>query len=250
MSDGDTPPGTVAGTFAGPFAGQTVLVTGASRGIGAHLVEHFRARGAWVAACARSLAPAERPDGLDSVVDVTDETAVRAWIQDVFARRGRLDVMVNNAGAASMNHCLLTPASSLRDAVELNCIAAFTASREAAKRMRKTGGRIINLTTVAVPMHLEGELAYAASKGALDTMTRIMARELAPLGITVNLVGPCPVQTDLIRGVPRAKMDALVAALPLRSMATLEDVAYAVEVFARPEAKHLTGQVLYLGGVN
>lgn len=233
----------------GAFAGQTVLITGASKGIGAHLVEYFRARGAWVAGCARSIAPAEHHNGLDSVVDVTEEGAVRAWIQDVFARRGRIDVLVNNAGAASMNHCLLTPTQVLRDALELNYIAAFTASREVAKRMRKTGGRIINLTTVAVPMRLEGELSYAASKGALETMTLIMARELAPLGITCNLVGPCPVQTDLIRGVPKGKMDALVNALPLRSMATLDDVAWAVEVFARPEARHLTGQTLYLGGV-
>ncbi|MEZ4469975.1 MAG: SDR family oxidoreductase [bacterium] len=234
----------------GTFAGQTVLITGASRGIGAHLVDYFRARGAWVAACARSIEPGEHPQGMASVVDVTDEAAVRAWVREVYERRGQLDVMINNAGAATMNHCLLTPVSAIRDIVELNCLAAFTGAREAAKRMRKRGyGRIINLTTVAVPMRLEGEMAYAASKGALETMTRVMARELAPLGITCNLVGPCPVDTDLIRGVPKAKMDALVASLPMRSMATLEDVAWAVEAFARPEARHLTGQVLYLGGV-
>jgi 3-oxoacyl-[acyl-carrier protein] reductase len=117
--------------------------------------------------------------------------------------------------------------------------------------MRKRGyGRIVNLTTVATPMLLEGELAYAASKAALETATRIMAAELAPFGITCNLVGPCPVDTDLIRGVPKAKMDALLARLPLRTMAEMEDVAYAVEVFARPAAKHLSGQVLYLGGVS
>lgn len=232
------------------YAGQTVLITGASRGIGAHLVEHFAAQGAWVAGCARSMTPAERATGRDSRVDVTDEKAVNAWIRGIHRERGQIDVLVNNAGAASMNHSLLTPSSAIRDAVELNCIAGFTASRQAVKLMkRRSYGRIVNLTTIAVPMLLEGELSYAASKAALETMTRIMAAEVAPFGITINLVGPCPVATDLIAGVPRAKMDALIARLPLGRMASLEDVAYAVDLFCRPQAGHLTGQTLYLGGV-
>jgi 3-oxoacyl-[acyl-carrier protein] reductase len=133
--------------------------------------------------------------------------------------------------------------------MELNCFAAFVACRETAKLMRRTGGgRIINLTTIAVPLKLEGELAYAASKAALEQATRILAAELAPLGITCNLVGPGPVMTDLLRGVPRKKLEALLARLPLKRMCELADVAYAVEVFARAEAGQLTGQVLYLGG--
>ncbi|MBM4319191.1 MAG: SDR family oxidoreductase [Deltaproteobacteria bacterium] len=234
-----------------PFSGQVVLVTGASRGIGAHLARHFRERGAWVAGCARSLRPAEDEQGCATPVDVTDEQQVHAWVGGIWRRQGRIDVLINNAGAASMNHSLLTPLSAMRSGMELNCLAAFTASREVAKRMRRAGyGRIVNLTTVAVPMLIEGELSYAASKAALETATRILARELAPFGITCNLVGPCPVDTDLIRGVPRQKMQALIERLPLKRMAAMEDVAYAVEVFARREAGHLTGQVLYLGGVS
>lgn len=233
-----------------PFAGQVVLITGASRGIGAHLTAHLRGLGAWVAACARSLEERDHGEqGWDTPVDVTDEARVVAWIRAVRRRQGRIDVLVNNAGAARMNHSLLTPTSTLRAALELNYLAAFVASREAVKVMkRRSYGRIVNLTTVAVPMLIEGELAYAASKAALETATRVMAREVAGFGVTCNLVGPCPVDTDLIRGVPADKMDALLARLPLRSKASLEDVAYAVEVFARPAARHLTGQVLYLGG--
>jgi len=232
------------------FSGQTVLITGASRGIGAGLVEHFRQRGAWVAGCARSLAPAEDAGGWQAQVDVTDEAAVRAWIEGVWQRRARIDVLVNNAGAASMNHALLTPLSSLRGAFELNCLAAFAASREVAKKMRKAGyGRIVNLTTVAVPLRLAGELAYAASKAALESATRVLATELAPYGITCNLVGPSPVATDLLRGVPRDKLDRLLARLPQQRLATVAEVAYAVELFARREASALTGQTLSLGGV-
>ncbi len=231
------------------FAGQTVLVTGASRGIGAHLAQHFRAQGAWVAACARSLAEHEDEQGWDSSVDVTDEAQVVAWIRQVRDRRGQIDVLVNNAGAARMNFALLTPTSTLRSSMELNFFAAFVASREAVKVMRRRGyGRIINLSSIAVPLRIEGELAYAASKAALETATRILAAEFAPFGVTCNLVGPSPVDTDLIRAVPAAKMQALLERLPLESKAQLEDVAYAVEVFARRAAGQLTAQVLYLGG--
>ena len=194
---------------------------------------------------------AEDAQGWHSKVDVTVEAEVREWIRRVHKHRGSIQVLINNAGAASMNAALLTPTSSLRSAVELNYLAAFTASREAAKLMRKERyGRIINLTTIAVPMLLEGELSYAASKAALEAATRIMAAELAPLGITCNLVGPSPVDTDLIRSVPKEKLNALLARLPMKSMAGREDVAYAVKVFASRQAGQLTAQTLYLGGVS
>ena len=120
-----------------------------------------------------------------------------------------------------------------------------------AKLMRKAKyGRIVNLTTIAVPMLIEGELSYAASKAALEKATEILAAELAPFGITCNLVGPSPVETDLIRGIPKAKMDALLNRLLTKRMATLDEVAYAVEVFADRRAGHLTAQSLYLGGVH
>ena len=233
------------------FAGQTILITGASRGIGAHLADSFRRQGAHVAACARTIGACREQGYSATPLDVTDESQMRAWIRSVYRERKRIDVLINNAGAAVMNHCLLTPVSTLRTIMELNYLAAFSAAREAAKYMRKREyGRIVNLTTIAVPMLLEGELAYASSKAALETATRIMAAELAPFGITCNLVGPSPVDTDLIRGVPKDKLDALLARLPLASMATVEDVLYAVQAFARPEASQLTGQVLYLGGVS
>jgi 3-oxoacyl-[acyl-carrier protein] reductase len=232
------------------FTGQTVLITGASRGIGAHLVTYFRARGAWVAACARSMEDQSDEGGWNTAVDVTNEKAVYGWIREAYKRRGSIEVLINNAGAAAMNLAVLTPTAAARAALELNYLATFTASREAVKIMRKKKyGRIVNLTTVAVPLLIEGELAYAASKSALDTATRIMASEFAPFGVTCNLVGPSPVDTDLIRGVPKDTLNHLLSRLPLRTMATVDDVAYAVETFAAREASQLTGQILYLGGV-
>jgi 3-oxoacyl-[acyl-carrier protein] reductase len=111
------------------------------------------------------------------------------------------------------------------------------------------GGRIVNFSTVAVPLKLEGEAVYAASKAAVVTLTEVLAREFGEMGITVNAVGPVPIPTDLLRGVPEAKLDELVRRQAVRRYGTYEDVAHVVDFFLRPESSMITGQTLYLGGV-
>jgi len=103
---------------------------------------------------------------------------------------------------------------------------------------------------VAVPLRLEGEAVYAASKSALETFTRIAAHEFAAFNVTCNAVGPCPVETSLTAGVPRQKMDRLVAAQAIQRWARPEDVVNVVDFFLRPESAMVTGQVIYLGGVS
>ncbi len=116
--------------------------------------------------------------------------------------------------------------------------------------MRQSGGgRIVNFSTVAVPLALEGEAAYVASKSAVEALTRTLAREFAPFGIRVNAVGPTPVDTDLIRAVPKDKIEALLRRQPLPRLGTYEDVANVVDFFLAPASDFVTGQVIYLGGV-
>ena len=98
-------------------------------------------------------------------------------------------------------------------------------------------------------MKLEGEAAYAASKAAVESLTQVLAREFAPFGITVNAVGPTPVRTDLIAGVPQEKIDAVVARQAITRYTELADIANVVDFFIRPESEFVTGQILYLGGV-
>jgi 3-oxoacyl-[acyl-carrier protein] reductase len=149
-----------------------------------------------------------------------------------------------------MNHILLTPKATVEKILNTNVIGTFLFCREAAKLMQ-TGkfGRIVNFATVATPLKLEGEAIYAASKAAIVSLTEILARELAPFGITVNAVGPTPVQTDLIRSVPQEKMDALLDRQAIRRFGEMKDISNVIDFFICPESDFITGQVLYLGGV-
>ncbi len=226
------------------------LVTGTRKGIGKSLAKHYVDLGHRVVGCSRQACDWDLDGYSHHQMDVADEAAATELFARVRREHGRLDHLLNNAGIAVMNHALLTPIDTVQRVMNTNVVGTFLFCREAAKLMRKAKfGRIVNFTTVAVPFKLEGEAVYAASKAAVLLLTQVLARELATYGITVNSVGPVPIRTDLIRGVPEEQLASLVARQAIPRFGTYEDVSNVTDFFLRPESGFVTGQNLYLGGV-
>jgi 3-oxoacyl-[acyl-carrier protein] reductase len=229
---------------------RVMLITGTRKGIGRFLAQYYAHKDFLVEGCSRKQPEWELSNYYHHITDITDESQVKAMFSSIKKRHGRLDIAINNAGIASMNHVLLMPGATATKIVQTNLYGTFLVCRESAKLMMKQRyGRIVNFSTIAVPMHLEGEAIYAASKSAVVTFTKIIARELAGYGITCNTVGPAPIKTDLIRGVPSEKIDRLVNKLAIKHLGSFEDVANVIDFFIKPESDSITGQVIYLGGV-
>lgn len=223
------------------------LVSGTSRGIGKALALRLLAEGWTVEGCSRGEASVAHPAYAHARLDVTDEAAVVAHVAEVARRRGRIDALVNNAGAAAMNAFLLTPGSVAESMMRVNYLGTFLLMREVAKVMvRQRAGGIVNLSTVAVPLDLEGEAAYVASKAAVEALTRVVARELAPHGVRVNAVGPGPVDTALTRSVPREKLAALRARMGLARDLSMEEVLDPIVGLLDPGSS-VTGRVIHVG---
>ena len=229
---------------------QVMIITGTRKGIGRHLAETYAKRGFVVEGCSRGEASFDAENYTHHKVDVTDERQVREMVANVAKRHGRVDVVLNNAAVASMNHVLLTPAKASNRMLEVNVTGTMLFCRETAKvMMRRKYGRIVNFTTIVAPIALAGEAVYAASKAAVVTFTRILAFELGQWGITCNSFGATPIMTDMIRGVPQEKIDAVVNNLAIKRLGSYEDCSNVCDFFISRASDNITGQVIYLGGI-
>jgi 3-oxoacyl-[acyl-carrier protein] reductase len=207
------------------------------------------AQGCHVIGAARSESTCEHENYSHVPCDVTSEVSVKTLMGAVRDRFGGLDALINNAGVARMLPFALTPPETARRILEVNYMGTFLVSHSALRLLRKSPhGRIVNFTSIAVPLRLEGEAAYAAAKSAVECLTRVLAKEVGPLGVTCNAVGPSPIRTDLIRSVPEEKLQSLIDQQSIPQWAEPADVANVVDFFLRPESRLITGQIVYLGG--
>jgi 3-oxoacyl-[acyl-carrier protein] reductase len=228
-----------------------VVITGSRKGIGRHLTEYYLEKGNIVIGCSRDESDLKTDRYYHFQTDVSDEDSVNAFYKNVRKEFKQIDVLINNAGAASMNHFMLTPVSTAKKLMDLNYLGTYLCVRAFVNLLKKSENpRIINFSTVAVPLILEGEIAYIASKSAVEAFTRGLAKELAQFKITVNAVGPAPVDTDLISRVPQEKIDSLMAKQAIHRKAEFSDISNVIDFFISPTSNFITGQIIYLGGVN
>jgi 3-oxoacyl-[acyl-carrier protein] reductase len=240
-----------------PFDGQVALVTGASRGIGRAIAATLAARGALVVAAARGANAQPTADEIAAgggraeavALDVTDGDACAAVVADVVARHGRLDILVNNAGITRDQLMLRMKRPDWDEVLATNLTSAFSLCQAALRPMLKQKrGRIVAISSVVGQMGNAGQANYAASKAGLIGFCKSLAREVGSRNVTVNVVAPGFIETDMTRGLAEGQQAQWIAQVPLGRLGTPADVAAAVCFLASDEASYITGQILAVNG--
>ena len=239
------------------FTGKIAIVTGASRGIGREIAAQLAARGAHVVAGARAENAAATVEAIRAAggqadlasVDVTDSASVTALVAGTLERHGRIDILVNNAGIARDQLMLRMKRDDWDQVIATNLTSAFTLSQAVVKPMvKQRSGRIVSISSVVGQMGNAGQANYAASKAGLIGFSKALARELASRNITVNVVTPGLIETDMTKAITNKAQGEWASQIPLGRLGTTADVAAAVCFLASDEASYITGQVLAVNG--
>ncbi len=238
---------------------KAALVTGASRGIGracalrlardGYAVAVNYAHNASEAEEVLRLIEAEGGRGMLCQADVSDPNAVKTMMREVVKSFGQLDLLVNNAGIVRDEYLLMVQEKTLDDCMDLNVKGYIYCAQQAVLKMfRRKCGAVVNISSVSGTFALPGQSVYSATKGAVNALTRTMAKELAPYGIRVNAVAPGFIETDMLQSLPQEKKEEYLNAIPMHRLGTAEEVAGLVSMLASDACSYMTGQILTLDG--
>lgn len=235
--------------------GQLALVTGASRGIGAAIAASLAAAGATVVGTATSDSGAEQisgtlgTSGRGAVLDVSSDDSVQALISDIQANEGPPTIVVNNAGITKDNLVLRMKAEEWDSVLSTNLSGVFRVCKATIRGMMKArGGRIINISSVIGLMGNPGQANYAAAKAGIIGFSKSLAREVGSRNITVNVVAPGFIDTDMTRVLAEEQRAAMLGQVPLGRLGAPEDIANAVTFLASDAAAYVTGETLHVNG--
>jgi 3-oxoacyl-[acyl-carrier protein] reductase len=240
------------------LAGRKALVTGASRGLGKSIALVLARAGAEVALTARderalSETAAEirslGGNGIALAADLSDPNAPAALVEQVVRELGGLEILVNNAGVGSSGRIDDITEDGWDETLDTNLKATFLLCKAAAPHLREAGwGRIVNIASIAAQTGgVAGSVAYSASKGGMLSLTKSLARDLAPHGVTVNAITPGQIETDMGR-VPPDRLPGLLAQIPLGRLGVPDDIGYAALFLCSQEAGYITGATLDVNG--
>ena len=230
------------------------VITGSSRGLGKHLAEHFLNRGFQVIGCSRGLKTINHDNYQHDSIDVGNESDVRTWVFNIKKKFGRVDLLICNAGLVRSTLMLsMIPSSEAENIIRTNYIGVFNVLREISKLMALTGsGRIITISSTMTLLHEEGTSVYSATKAAVTETTKVLAKELAPCGITCNVISPAMMWTQssmaLAENSDWKKRMLIKQVFP--RLIEAEEVCHVADFFASPKSGSITGQVVHVGMVS
>ncbi|MDR6935218.1 3-oxoacyl-ACP reductase FabG [Luteibacter sp. 3190] len=236
--------------------GEIALVTGASRGIGAAIADRLAALGATVYGTATSESGAKAigerlaaHGGHGRVLDVTDPAAIEALIDGIAKESGAVSVLVNNAGITRDQLLMRMKEDDWSAIMDTNLTSVFRTSKAVMRGMMKARkGRIISIASVVGVTGNPGQANYAAAKAGIIAFSKSLAREIGSRGITVNVVAPGFIDTDMTRALPEEQREALLAGIALGHLGEASDIAEAVAFLASPAARYITGETLHVNG--
>ncbi|WP_445398713.1 3-oxoacyl-ACP reductase FabG [Zobellella sp. An-6] len=237
------------------FSGKVVLVTGASRGIGRATAELFAERGATVIGTATSDKGAEAisaylgEKGTGLVLNVTDAESMNQLLDTIKQRYGDIDILVNNAGITRDNLMMRMKDEEWQDILDTNLTSVFRLSKAVLRAMmKKRFGRIITIGSVVGTMGNAGQANYAAAKAGLIGFSKSLGREVASRGITVNVVAPGFIETDMTRALNDEQRAAILSQVPAQRLGDPKEIASAVAFLASEDAGYITGETLHVNG--
>ncbi|MCT8286874.1 MULTISPECIES: 3-oxoacyl-ACP reductase FabG [Xanthomonas translucens group] len=239
-----------------PLQGDVALVTGASRGIGAAIADTLAAQGATVIGTATSASGAQAigerlaaHGGHGRALDVTDPAAVEALIEAIGKEFGAVSILVNNAGITRDNLLMRMKEEDWQAIIDTNLTSVFRTSKAVLRGMMKARkGRIVNIASVVGVTGNPGQANYAAAKAGIIAFSKSMAKEIGSRGITVNVVAPGFIDTDMTKALPEAQRNALLEQIALGQLGQPADIANAVAFLVGPGAGYITGETLHVNG--
>ncbi|MBB4126683.1 3-oxoacyl-[acyl-carrier protein] reductase [Xanthomonas translucens] len=239
-----------------PLQGEIALVTGASRGIGAAIADTLAAQGATVVGTATSASGAQAigerlaaHGGHGRALDITDPAAVEALIEAIGKDFGAVSILVNNAGITRDNLLMRMKEEDWQAIIDTNLTSVFRTSKAVLRGMMKARkGRIVNIASVVGVTGNPGQANYAAAKAGIIAFSKSMAKEIGSRGITVNVVAPGFIDTDMTKALPEAQRTALLEQIALGQLGQPADIANAVAFLVGPGAGYITGETLHVNG--
>lgn len=227
------------------------LITGTSKGIGKALKDYYISQNHFVIGCSRGQVDNIEGSYKHFTVDICNENEILEMFKTIKKEYKKLDNLINNAGIIATNLAMITPIDTLDKVINTNYRASFIFCIESIKLMKKNKyGRIVNFSSISVPMRQMGELIYTSSKSAVEMMSMVLAKEIAHYGITVNVIAPSLTETEMTKEFNELQIEKVFEKLAIKQYSSFDDIINVIDFYLSPKSSMVTGQKIYLGGIS